>query len=168
MSHVSTTLVALDDLDALEAAAEELGLKLVRNQKTYKWYGSWVDDYHAPDAAYQHGVRPEDYGKCEHAIVDPNNPRAYEIGLVKIPDGYTESVTLADGRTVSVARKGWWPVMDFWAGGGGMVSKVGGNRMNSLMQGYSKHKLRAQAKLRGYVVVSESVVDGKVHMRLRR
>src|SRR5262245_61069914 len=103
MSHVSVGAAVINDneleLEALALACKEVGLVFCRGVKEYKWYGRWVRDYHADDAAYRHGVRPEDYGKCEHMIrlsqtmhdeeVYARNPdaRPYEIGLVRTGDG---------------------------------------------------------------------------------
>lgn len=55
----------------------------MEGQTTYKWYGKWVNDYHSPDAAYNNGIKPEDYGKCVHAIRLPGC--AYEIGVYRHP-----------------------------------------------------------------------------------
>lgn len=69
MSHVATIEVIIKDqeLEALGAAVKELGLELVRDQKTFK--------------SYQSGLM------CDHAIRVPGNPDAYEIGVVKRDDG---------------------------------------------------------------------------------
>lgn len=56
-----------------------------------------MNDYNGEDAAFSHGIKPEDYGKCSHAIVDPNSKHKYEIGLVKNPNG-----------------EGYIPIVDFW------------------------------------------------------
>jgi hypothetical protein len=108
MSHVSAIKLVIEDLDALEKAAELIGCELVRNQKTWKWYGKWVNDYHGDDAAYRHGIKTEDYGKCEHAIRVKGNSQAYEVGLVKNPDG-----------------PGFVPLFDFFAGGKGLQAVIG-------------------------------------------
>lgn len=87
MSHVSYIETNITDLDALGKAAEACGLELILGQTTMKWFGRWVNDYHGADAAYQHGIDPADYGKCDHAIRVPNDKQAYEIGVLKQPDG---------------------------------------------------------------------------------
>jgi hypothetical protein len=119
MSHVATVAPVIKNLDALERACEELGLVLKRGQRTHKWYGTWVQDYNAEDAAYRHGIRPEDYGKCEHAIGVKDNPDAYEIGLVPNPQG-----------------EGYKMAFDFWAGGRGLIDKIGGKNAEALCQEY--------------------------------
>ena len=81
MSHVATVEIEIEDLSVLEEVCNENGWNFRKNQKTYKWYGKWVNDYHGDNAAYKHGINPKDYGKCEHAI--NVKPGAYEIGVVK-------------------------------------------------------------------------------------
>lgn len=85
LSHVAAVLAEIDNLDALEAACKELGLTFVHGQKTFKWFGEWVGDYNAQDAAFKHGIDPKDYGKCAHAIKVPGS--TYEIGVKQMPNG---------------------------------------------------------------------------------
>lgn len=108
MSHVSALETRVNDLDCLDRACKELGtVELIRNQKTYKWFGQWVQDYHGDDAAYKRGIDPKDYGKCEHAIRVKGNNQAYEVGVARNKDG--ELVL----------------VYDFWAGGHGLQKAIG-------------------------------------------
>lgn len=88
MSHVTDVKMKVRDLDALEAACEALGLELQRDKKTYAWWGNFVGD----SAAYgEH--RPEDMGKCDHAIrvkgTEPKNGSSgpWEIAVVAAKDG---------------------------------------------------------------------------------
>ena len=129
MSHVAKIDVVIKDLEALQAACEALGLEFVQGQKTFKWYGRWVNDYSAEDAAYHSGIKPEDYGKCEHAIRIPGNSSAYEIGVVRNPNG-----------------EGYSLVYDFYNGGFGMSDKVGGKKCEKLVGEYGKGVARNQAK----------------------
>jgi len=62
MSHISKIELEVKDLGTLARACTRLGLKLIRGQKTFKWYGA------------------ED-GKCDHAIKVPG--ANYEIGVIK-------------------------------------------------------------------------------------
>lgn len=108
MSHVTTKELFIDDLEALDQACQNIGtIELVRNQTTYKWYGQWVKDYHADDAAYKNGIDPKDYGKCEHAIRVKGNGNAYEVGVVRDNKGKLRLV---------------W---DLWAGGRGLEAAIG-------------------------------------------
>jgi hypothetical protein len=132
------------DLPAIRAACEELGLELRENQKTWKWWGSWANDYHADNAAYRQGIKPEDYGKCEHAIGVPGNQSAYEVGLCRDQDG---NLRLA---------------FDFYAGGRGLCDFVG-NKGEKLFQTVGKHKAIADCKAAGWQVQGvETTADGKV------
>lgn len=68
MSHVSKIPnVVVNDLDALDRAAADLGLKLMRDQKTYKTYSTQ---------------------KCDHAIVNPKDSSMYQLGVVKEKDHF--------------------------------------------------------------------------------
>ena len=72
MSLVSCVKVIIKDIDTLVEEAEKLGLEFHEGQTTYKWYGQWIRDYHADDAAYKHGIDPKKYGTCTHALSVPN------------------------------------------------------------------------------------------------
>jgi hypothetical protein len=113
MSHVSTIKMEITDLDSLEKACELIGMELVRGQTNYRWFGKYLADYSGDDAAFKHGIDPKDYGKCEHALRVAGNPNAYEVGLVKNPNG-----------------PGWVLIYDFWAGGHGLQAVIGNNAGN--------------------------------------
>lgn len=104
MSHVTTLELEVHSLEALKDACKALGLELVMNQTTFKWYGTHVGDYALPE-----GFTKNDMGKCLHAIRIPGDTRAYEIGVTNRRDG----------------KKGYTLLWDFWAGGYGMQEKVG-------------------------------------------
>ena len=151
MSHVVTIDVQVKNLEALKAAAAECGLEFREGQTTYKWYGSWVRDYNAQDAAYRHGVAPERYGKdAAHALGVPNNSNAYEIGVVPLPD--------ASGYTL---------VWDNWCGGHGLQALIGQNA-DKLKAAYSKHNLLAAFRQGGFTVTKQKVLaDGRLHIQAR-
>lgn len=79
MSHTAKIPnVKVNDLDALYRAAADIGLQLVRGQKTYKTYSTQ---------------------KCDHAIVNMNDRQMYELGVVKEGDHYNlMQDTFAGGR----------------------------------------------------------------------
>ena len=81
---------------------------------------------------------------CDAAIVDPSNARAYEIGVVKKDDHYTVNY-------------------DGWAGGGGMMEKVG-TRCSKLMQAYSIEAAKRQAKKLGWKWKEVQQEDGSVEL----
>lgn len=62
MSHIVKLELQINDLESLKKACERLKIQLVKEQKTFKWYGSTP----AP---------------CDAAIKIPN--ANYEIGVVK-------------------------------------------------------------------------------------
>lgn len=149
MSHVAKVDLEVKDLDSLKKACEELGLEFRENQKTWKWYGTWVNDYHGEDAAYRHGITPEEYGKCDHAIGIKGNKDAYEIGVKKTSDG---SYVLA---------------YDFWGGGRGLEQAVG-KGANRLKQSYAKQVVKKRARRMGYSVKQVKQKDGSIRLKLNR
>jgi hypothetical protein len=149
MSHVATCDLHITNLDALREACEELGLELVLNQRTFKWYGRFMGDYNGADAAFSHGIKPEDYGKCVHAIRVKGNPQAYEIGLVPRPDG----------------KPGYQPVFDFWGEGQGQaLVAVVGKGCERLKDHYGAAVACRIYKAKGYHV-SKQIVNGAVHFQ---
>lgn len=152
MSHVATIEIEIKDLDAMAEACKACGLVLNRNQKTYKWYGTWMKDYSAEDAAYQNGIKPEDYGKCEHAISVQGNASAYEIGVVRKANG-----------TFAL-------VWDFFAGGKGLMEKcsIDGKQPGKLVQEYATQVAMKKAKLQGFAVQRKQLQDGRVQLQLTR
>ena len=147
MSHVATVDLVFKDLEALKKVCEDLGLIWKENQKTYRWYGTWVRDYHAQDAAYKNGIDPKNYGKCEHAIGTKAN--GYEIGVCKNPNG--------DGYVL---------VWDFYDG---TIEKVVGKQCHKLYQSYSKNVVMKKVKYKGYILKKEIVNDeGEVELEFVR
>jgi len=145
MSHVARLDIQIKDLNALKEACKACGLQWKEGQKTHKWYGRWVNDYHGNNAAYKKGIDPKNYGKCEHAIGVPGNSQAYEIGVVKMPDG-----------TYSL-------IWDFWGGGHGLQALAGDNCSNlvkSYVTNVTKKKLAAQ----GYTCQTIQNKDGVVKL----
>jgi len=150
VSHVSKVNLVIQDLECLKAAAKSLGLEFRENQKTYKWYGQWVGDYSGPDAAYQQGIDPKEYGKSEHAIGVPGNDKAYEIGVVKNKDG-----------------KGYALVADFWMKGYGLEALAGQNS-SKLVQAYAKEVATKNLKSKGFFVKSFKGQDGDILLKATR
>jgi len=150
MSHVAKIDIEIKDLESLQKAAEDCGLIMNYGQKNYRWYGQWVNDYAKGDAAYKHGIDPKDYGKCEHALSIPGNPGAYEVGVVKNPNG-----------------EGWVLIWDFYGGGHGLQKHLGGSKdCVKLMNAYSKHVVIKQANMLGYTYEEEVDEEGAVCLTL--
>jgi hypothetical protein len=142
MSHVVSIKCEIKDLAALEDALKEFkGAKLVRDVKTYRWFGQWMNDYGANDAAYKQGIDPKDYGKCEHRI--ELSGCGYDIGLVKKGDGFV-------------------PVCDFW-GTGQVLQQTFGNNLSGLIQQYGVAKAVRLLKQKGAYGIQKTVQkDGTI------
>lgn len=89
MSHVAAVECAVTDLDVLRVAGERLGLEFAEGQRTHKWYGTWLNDWHSPRAASNKGVDPKTFGTCDHALrIKGAQPGArYEIGVTAQDNG---------------------------------------------------------------------------------
>lgn len=103
MSHVveiepETADQAISSLIAADLAARRMGGKLIRDKKTYSWYGEHVGDYALPA-----GRKPQDLGNCEHAI--SFDKAKYEVGLVegqKFPGTYSLQYDFYDPELKSI------------------------------------------------------------------
>jgi hypothetical protein len=152
LSHVATIDVHVTSLEALKRACNHLGLQLRLGQKTYTWFGRWINDYGQNDAAYKHGIKPEDYGKCEHAITNPRDPSGYEIGLHKNPNG-----------------PGWIPVVDFWGASTNPshIANLAGHKCERLVQEYSTQLAMMNAQhltAEGYQLQRQVTEDGAINL----
>ena len=67
MSHISKIELEVKDLGTLRQACDRLGLKMIQNQTTFKWYG-------------------QEEGRCDHAIRVPE--AQYEIGVTRTGNLY--------------------------------------------------------------------------------
>ena len=145
MSHVVSIATELRDLEAVKAACKDLGLVFKENQKTIRWYGQWVNDYDAEDAAYKLGIKTEDYGKCDHAIEVPGCD--YDVGLLRNP-----------------ATGGYRLYFDFWGGNGQKIQQAIGPNGGKLVQGYAAHKATAAARAKGYMVQPQAGANGHIKL----
>ncbi len=132
MSHTEVIDLEVTDLKCLANTAKRLGGQLILNQKTYQWYGRYMNDYPMPE-----GVSVSDLGKCEHAIKFPGIN--YEVGVVK-----------------SKTQKGAYSLMwDFWDKQ--LKQKMGGEQAITFVQHYTMEKTRLAAKAKGKLC-RESVI----------
>jgi len=145
MSHVTDIKTEIKDLDALAIAAEKLGLELVRDQKTYKWYGKFIGDAPLPE-----GMTEEDLGQCEHALRVKGRPNAYEVGVIKAKNG-----------------KGYTLLFDYYAGGQGLMKHIGDNA-GKLTQRYAAEAAIKQARRQGFQCRETVGTDGKIRIIARR
>jgi len=147
MSHVISVNVVIADLAALERACKELGLQFLKNQKTHRWYGRWVNDYNRADAAYiQSGIKPEDYGKCEHAIGVPGS--GYDIGVYKNPKG-----------------TGYVLAFDNYGTGKFIVNRLGSG-LEKLKQSYAVCRAELAAKAKGLLTQRQTLKGGAIKLTL--
>ena len=153
MSHVVShdTVVKEEHLDCFAQACTDCGLEFKPNQKNYKFFGSWVNDYHKDDAAYKNGFDPKEFGKCEHAASVKDKPDAYEIGLVKRPNG----------------QPGYNLLCDFYAKGRGLMEHVSqdgpsGKVPDKLLQQYAARVAEKKLKQAGFGM--QRKVNSKGHI----
>lgn len=145
MSHVATVELVIKNLNALKKACADCGLEFMEGQTTYKWFGKWVNDYSGSNAAFKHGIKPEDYGKCTHAIRVKGNSQAYEIGVINKQDG------------------SFGLVWDFWSGGYGL-EKVAGPNCGNLTMHYAKHVATEKLRNQGYMVKQRITDEGEIEL----
>lgn len=148
MSHVVTVDLEIKDVAALRLACKRLNWELHEGQKTYKWYGRWMNDYNAEDAAYKSGIKPEDYGKCEHAITVTGCN--YQIGVIKHP-----KKTGAFGV-----------IFDFWDSS--LKAAVGGTECKKLKQAYALEVAKRAAMRKGHGVTEQKLANGAIKLVIRQ
>jgi hypothetical protein len=146
MSHVVSIKTEFKDLAAVKAACDELGLVFKEGQKTIRWYGRWMNDYDAADAAYKLGIKPEQYGTCDHAIELPGC--RYDIGLLRNPQ-----------------TGGYRLYFDFFGPGRQIQEKLGANG-EKLLQYYAAHKTIATAKAKGWLAKRTIQPNGNITVQL--
>lgn len=139
MSHISNIQTLILDLDGFEAACRERGLELKRGQKQHRTYGGQLTP-------------------CEHAVIDPNNSDAYELGLIRARFDEKRKQIVADPK-----GPGWMIAYDNWAGGKGMMEKVG-DRCGGLLQNYGVQAAKRKAKKLGWQVKEAVQADGSIRL----
>ena len=137
----------MQDLDALAEAAESCGCELVRDQKTFRWYGRHMGDYPLPAS-----FTKDDMGKCDHAIkVKNGNGSEYEVGVTARRDG----------------KPGYTLLWDFWQKGYGLQERIGKDG-SALRQQYAAKVATKTLKRQGYRVASTTTQDGKLRLRFTK
>ena len=144
MSHVVVLDLEIKSLEAVQRMCANLGWVFHENQKTYRWYGQWVGDYNAADAATRQGFNPEDLGKCDHAISVPGVE--YELGLK-----WT-------GEKFSL-------VWDFWDKK--LQSEMGGTKGEKFMQEYGLACVTLEAEQQGYTWTSRKLDNGSYEIEVQ-
>ena len=151
MSHVIASNAVYTDLEVLEAVCEPLGLELVRDKSTFRWWGRHVGDYPVPE-----GFTADDMGKCEHVIrvKDVEGSRTasdapYEVGLVA-----------ARGEN----QEGYVPMFDFYGGPGRQIQALVGEGCNDLTDAYVMGL--AEKLLPNWMQEAEPQADGSMVLTL--
>ena len=148
MSHVAHIDLHVTDIPALRVACKKLGLEFLDGQTEYKWYGRWMNDYNAEQAAVSQGFDPQQFGKnAVHVIGIQGNQTAYQVGVVPRVDG----------------KPGYSLLYDNYCGGMGL-EKVIGKGAGLLKQQYSLQVAKKAAVKKGYRVQESVGTDGTVKL----
>lgn len=151
MSHVVKVELEVTDLQALEAGCKALGLTLDRANLNWNWYGRWMNDYGAEDAAYVHGIKPDRYGKADTAVIRVPGAQ-YDIGVYKVPG--------QEGK--------YCLIYDYWNGGYGIENKLG-KALPDLNKAYGAEVYKKWAKGKGLQVTKDSrtrTPSGRLEIKL--
>ena len=155
MSHVVGVQLRVKNFPALRRTLLQFpDLELMEGQTTFKWFGQWMNDYGSADAAYKLGIKPEDYGKCVHAIRMRNNSDAYEIGVMPAADG--------DGFIL---------VFDFWGQENNITRICGGQDLRQFTQAYQREVVMEDPAIRelvnkGFHIVQDRFQNGDLRVRV--
>jgi hypothetical protein len=151
MSHVAEGVCRVHDLDLLESAAADMSrpMELVRDRKTYTWYGRFLNDWRDKTrAAALKGADTSTFGKCDHVLrFKDAKPGEYEIGVKAAPDG--------DGYRLEY---------DAYSGGGRAIEAACGQDLTVLADEYNAQmtaRTLARQGMRVRRVVSET---GEIQM----
>ena len=154
MSHVEKAIGTISDdpklLDCIETALAKTFPKahLNRDAKTWRWYGTWVNDYDKESAAYKQGYDPKEYGKCEHSI--SLDGCGYDIGIVKSKQG-----------------KGYTLLFDFY-GTGANLRREFGTGCEKLTDAINVEVMKAKARRAGYEFTTKKLDNGAVVMSVNQ
>jgi len=143
MSHVVLIKANITDLEVVASACKRLGFHFHLQQKTFRWYGTWLNDFDAALAAHEQGIDPKDYGKCDHAISIPG--ANYEVGLLE--------------------REGSYQLLfDFYEHA--IKEQLGGEGAPRFLQAYAVEAALKQARSQGYLVHEQTLEDGTITLQL--
>ena len=145
MSHIVEIQIEVKDLEALKTAVGKLGLEWREGQQNFRWYGRFMNDSQVPQ-----GFSPNEYGKCLHAIAVPGNSQAYEVGVVRNPNG-----------------RGWSLLWDAWSGGFGLQDRIGEGACR-LKQRYDAEVATKSMWEEGFMVSEEMEPDGRIRLVCQR
>lgn len=91
MSHITTIDVEIRDLECLEEAAEELGLRLIRDQKTFRTY--------QPSRPCDHVLKLKGFSEAYEigVVADKAKPGSYKLQTDFFMDGYGLQAKVGEG-----------------------------------------------------------------------
>ena len=145
MSHVTAGLTEVSDLAVLKSVALAMGFTW-KDQKTYRFYGEFLDDWGNANehlTARARGIDPSEYGKCDACLSLPGC--GYDIGITKNKDGET-----------------WRLVWDTWSSHGLMLSSKVGDNAEKIMTEYNREVCRRHAEVQGMTYMEETNQDGDI------
>lgn len=151
MSHVVDCKLSIpdtpDSFAVLQRVARRLGLGL-RQDNRYRWFGRWVNDYSAQNAA-MHRFDPKQFGKNAKFVLSlQGDSTAYELGLVPDPDN--------PGNLV--------PIYDFYGINGRALERVIGKEAGLFSQAWQIERAKLQAEQMGHKVKETRLKDGTIEL----
>ena len=147
MSHVANVEVEITNLDVLKNACDTLGLEFKEGQKTWKWYGKFMNDWDTTDAAVTNGYDPKLFGKGVHAIRVPG--ARYEIGVVENPKG-----------------NGYRLIYDNYGSEGRKIAeRLGGMKLTKLNAEYTATLSARQLRRKGFRVTRTVLNNGSIKLK---
>ena len=151
MSHITDVKLQVKDLDAVKMVAEILGFEFREGQKTYAWYGRFMNDSDEGRRVVQERGEHA-LGKCDHAL-RPKVGGGYEIGLVANAEGSYDLL------------------YDSW-GSGQRIEELAGKGLSRIRQEYAvavtQRRVEKTMARQGFKMTRETLGDGKVRVRLQR
>jgi len=145
MSHIGKVKLQVKNLPALKRACKALGLVFHEGQTTWQ-------TFYSQNPWYKGGTLPE--YPCHHAISVPNDAKAYEIGVLKVPG--------QDGFSLYVDTYG--------EEGAKMTARLGGDHCNKLVQEYGAQVAEEEAEpftLQGWQIERVVQKNGDIQVVLQ-
>ena len=141
MSHVATVEIRIKWVDDLRAVCEELGLTYDEAATAWRWWGRWVNDWHEANAAYHHGVKPEEYGTAD-------------AGVIRVPGASWD---------IGVYRRGgeYVLVYDNYGGSRGLEKALGAG-LTKLKAAYTERVARRRLRKLGMSVRKRIDASGRI------
>jgi len=146
LSHVALIDLTVDSLDTLAKACEAMGFTFDRQATKWAWYGRWVNDYHADQAAYKQGIPVERYGTSDAGVIRVPGAQ-YEVGVYQAPG--------QPGR--------YRLVYDNFSEGKGLHAKCGPG-LGLLKQRYAAERSKKVMRRAGWRVAEKKQDDGQLRL----